>query len=79
MIVPLTLPSGPSASARTLPPALAQLGSSGLFLLELQGDLEVSDDSDKRGQLVGHLTVDDSGKVRLCPLLHREVVIKGGV
>ncbi|KAI9463225.1 Ctf8-domain-containing protein [Lactarius psammicola] len=60
MIVPLTLPSGPSASARTLPPALAQLGSSELFLLELQGDLEVS--GDKRGQLVGHLTIDDSGK-----------------
>ena len=62
MIVPLTLPSGSSASARTLPPALVQLGSSELFLLEIQGDLEVS--ADKRGQLVGHLTIDDSGKVR---------------
>ncbi|KAH9052977.1 Ctf8-domain-containing protein [Lactarius deliciosus] len=60
MIVPLTLSSGPSAGARTLPPALAQLGSSELCLLELQGDLEVS--GDKRGQLVGHLTIDDSGK-----------------
>ncbi|KAH9041622.1 Ctf8-domain-containing protein [Lactarius pseudohatsudake] len=60
MIVPLTLSSGPSAGARTLPPALAQLGSSELFLLELQGGLEVS--GDKRGQLVGHLTIDDSGK-----------------
>ncbi|KAI9428644.1 Ctf8-domain-containing protein [Lactarius indigo] len=60
MIVPLTLSSGPSAGARTLPPVLAQLGSSELFLLELQGDLEVS--GDKRGQLVGHLTIDDSGK-----------------
>ncbi|KAH8990288.1 Ctf8-domain-containing protein [Lactarius akahatsu] len=60
MIVPLILSSGPSAGARTLPPALAQLGSSELFLLELQGDLEVS--GDKRGQLVGHLTIDDSGK-----------------
>ncbi|KAH9064047.1 Ctf8-domain-containing protein [Lactarius vividus] len=60
MIVPLTLSSGPSAGAGTLPPALAQLGSSELFLLELQGDLEVS--GDKRGQLVGQLTIDDSGK-----------------
>ncbi|KAH8983385.1 hypothetical protein EDB86DRAFT_2755196, partial [Lactarius hatsudake] len=36
------------------------LGSSEPFLLELQGDLEVS--GDKRGQLVGYLTTDDSGK-----------------
>ncbi len=67
MIVPLTLPSGPSAGARTLPPALAQLGSSELFLLELQGNLEVS--GDKRGQVVGHLTIDDNGKVSPCTLL----------
>jgi chromosome transmission fidelity protein 8 len=65
MIVPLTLSPGPSASARTLPPALAQLGSSELFLLELQGDLEVT--NDKCGQLVGHLTIDDTGKVRPPP------------
>ena len=62
MIIPLTLPSGLSASSSTLPPALAQLGSSELFLLELQGDLVLS--GDKRGQLVGQLTIDDSGKVR---------------
>ncbi|KAI0255134.1 Ctf8-domain-containing protein [Lactifluus subvellereus] len=65
MILPLTLPSASSSrdtSAGTLPPALAQLGSSELFLLELQGELEVS--GDKRGQLVGRLTIDDddSGK-----------------
>ncbi|KAF8270536.1 chromosome transmission fidelity protein 8, partial [Lactarius quietus] len=51
---------GPSTSANSLPPALAQLGSSELFLLELQGDLVLT--GDKRGQLVGHLTIDDSGK-----------------
>jgi chromosome transmission fidelity protein 8 len=66
MILPLTLPSASSSStsAGTLPPALAQLGSSELFLLELQGELEVS--GDKRGQVVGRLTIDDSdsGKVR---------------
>ncbi|KAN0134597.1 Ctf8 domain containing protein [Lactarius tabidus] len=60
MIIPLTLPSGPSAPGNPLPPALAQLGSSELFLLELQGDLKLS--GDKRGQLVGHLTVSDNGK-----------------
>ena len=62
MIIPLTLPSGTSANANTLPPALTQLGSSELFLLELQGDLILS--GDKYGQLVGHLTIDDNGKVR---------------
>ena len=67
MIIPLTLPSASSSStsAGTLPPALAQLGSSELFLLELQGELEVA--GDKHGQVVGRLTIDDSdsGKVRL--------------
>ena len=76
MIIPLTLPSGPSASSNTLPPALAQLGSSELFLLELQGDLVLS--GDKRGQLVGQLTIDDSGKVRpMTRLERRSSLIKG--
>ena len=59
MILPLTLPSASSSSTttRTLPPALAQIGSSEFFLLELQGELEVS--GDKSGQLVGRLTIDD--------------------
>ncbi len=63
MIIPLTLPSGPSTNASTLPPALAQLGSSELFLLDLQGVLDVT--GDKRSELVGRLTIDDSGKVRV--------------
>lgn len=62
MILPLTLPSKPSPGAPALPSALARLGSSELFLLELQGELEVS--GDKPGQLVGRLTIDDDGKVR---------------
>ncbi len=66
MIIPLTLPpkSSPDGLAPTLPSALAWLGSSELFLLELQGELEVS--GDKHGQLVGRLTIDDTndGKVR---------------
>ena len=72
MIIPLTLPSGPSAQANTLPPALAQLSSSELFLIELQGDLILT--GDKRGQLVGQLTIDDNGKVRAV-LLHHDVLL----
>jgi len=63
MIVPLTLPAQPSPGAPVFPPALARLGSSELFLLELQGELEVS--GDKHGQVVGRLSInDDDGKVR---------------
>jgi hypothetical protein len=75
MIIPLTLPpkSSPNGAGPALPPALAQLGSSEFFLLELQGELQVS--GDKHGQLVGRLTIDDSndGKVRMSshnPSLH---------
>ena len=62
MIIPIALPRKPSPGSPALPPALAHLGSSELFLLELQGDLEVS--GDKHGQLVGRLNIDDDGKVR---------------
>jgi hypothetical protein len=63
MILPLTLPVNSSPGSPALPSALARLGSSELFLLELQGELEVS--GDKHGQLVGRLTIDDDdGKVR---------------
>ncbi|KAH9957417.1 chromosome transmission fidelity protein 8 [Russula dissimulans] len=60
MILPLTLPAQPSPDAPVLPPALASLGSSELFLLELQGELEVS--GDKHGQLVGRLSIAEDGK-----------------
>ena len=70
MILPLTLPVKPSPGSPALPSALARLGSSELFLLELQGELEVS--GDKHGQLVGRLTIDDDddddGKVRPPPI-----------
>ena len=69
MILPLTLPVKPSPASPALPSALARLGSSELFLLELQGELEVS--GDKHGQLVGRLTIDDDdddGKVRPPPI-----------
>jgi len=60
MILPLTLPAQSSPDAPVLPPALASLGSSELFLLELQGELEVS--GDKHGQLVGRLSIAEDGK-----------------
>ena len=52
MIIPLTLPpkSSPNGAEPALPSALARLGSFEFFLLELQGELEVS--GDKLGQLV---------------------------
>ncbi len=72
MIIPLTFPPKSSLDGPTpaLPSALARLGSSELFLLELQGELEVS--GDKHGQLVGRLTIDDTndGKVRTSHNLH---------
>ena len=65
MILPITLPLKSSSGSTALPPVLTRLGSSELFLLELQGELDVS--GDKHGQLVGRLTIDDDaidGKVR---------------
>ncbi|KAH9989432.1 Ctf8-domain-containing protein [Russula vinacea] len=68
MILPLTLPAKSSSpDSPALPPALARLGSSELFLLELQGELEVS--GDKHGQLVGRLTIDDTNDGKGKPTL----------
>jgi hypothetical protein len=70
MIVPLTLPpkSSPNGTKPALPSALARLGSSEFFLLELQGELEVS--GDKHGQLVGCLTIDDTNDGKVCRMSH---------
>ncbi|KAA1476227.1 hypothetical protein DENSPDRAFT_843128 [Dentipellis sp. KUC8613] len=59
MIIPITLPSSGSAST-PLPPTLAQIGSSELVLIELQGSLEV--EGDKHGKSVGKLTIPDDDK-----------------
>jgi chromosome transmission fidelity protein 8 len=66
MIVPLTFPpkSSPNGAEPALPSSLARLGSSEFFLLELQGELEVS--GDKHGQLVGRLTIDDTNDGKVC-------------
>lgn len=69
MIIPLTLPpkSSPNGAEPALLSALARLGSSEFFLLELQGELEVS--GDKHGQLVGRLTIDDTNDGKGKPTL----------
>jgi len=69
MIIPLTLPprSSPNGAERALPSALTRLGSSEFFLLELQGELEVS--GDKHGQLVGRLMIDDTSDGKGKPTL----------
>ncbi|TFY54759.1 hypothetical protein EVG20_g9578 [Dentipellis fragilis] len=61
MIIPITLPSSDSAST-SLPPTLAQIGSSELVLIELQGSLEV--EGDKHGKSVGKLTIPDDDKLK---------------
>ncbi len=63
MILPLMLAPQPSPGAPTLLSALTHLGSSELFLLKLQGELEVS--SEQHGQLVSQLMMDDDGKVHV--------------
>ncbi|KAF8492591.1 Ctf8-domain-containing protein [Russula emetica] len=69
MIIPLTLPpkSSLNGAEPALPSALARLGSSEFFLLELQGELEVT--GDKQGQLVGRLTIDDTNDGKGKPTL----------
>ena len=61
MIIPINLhlePSPSSSSTCTFPPALAQFGSEGLVLIELQGSLEV--EGDNIGQTVGKLSAEAS-------------------
>lgn len=61
MIIPITTPSE-SQSGTPQHPRLARLGNE-LFLLEMQGKLEV--EGPKEGGFVGVLGVDDSDKVTL--------------
>ncbi|KAI0312935.1 Ctf8-domain-containing protein [Amylostereum chailletii] len=60
MIIPITLGEPRDKDTGSFPPALAQIGSSELVLIELQGDIEV--EGNRRGQTVGKLTVDEDGK-----------------
>ncbi|KAF7336894.1 hypothetical protein MVEN_02125700 [Mycena venus] len=63
MIIPVNFPV-PSISPSRLPPALAKISHNELVLVELQGELEVecTNDSERDGQLVGRLCIDDAAK-----------------
>ena len=63
MIIPITL-KPPGDGDRKLPPQLADLGNGNLFLIELQGSLEVQGPIDS--QIVGTLKIDPK---TVCALL----------
>lgn len=60
MIVPIAVPP-PNAFSAKLPPSIAKLGHDELFLIELQGTLDVQcpESTAKDGQLIGTLNISD--------------------
>lgn len=66
MIIPITI-SRPGQFSAKLPPQLVTLGHDELFLIELQGTLDVegSEMADKDGQLIGTLNTTDMNKPTL--------------
>lgn len=59
MIIPVNIAiSSASDNGATFPPQLAQFGSEGLILIELQGKLDVAGEND--GQIIGTLRVDEA-------------------
>lgn len=60
MIVPITV-TQPNAFAPKLPPSIAKLGHDELFLIELQGTLDVQcpESTTRDGQLIGTLNTAD--------------------
>lgn len=60
MIIPITFNS--STKWPKLPPALAKISHDEVVLIELQGSLEVelNHPSERNGQLVGNLTIDEA-------------------
>ena len=67
-----------SPGYRKLPPQLVQFGTDELFLVELQGALEVEGNQD--GQLIGKLRVDETSvglPVTVCALRLIEQVVHG--
>ena len=57
MIIPINLPSSPSADGRRFPPQLAKLGTEEVVLLELQGAFHV--EGDQRGQMAARLQMEN--------------------
>ncbi|KAN0092933.1 Ctf8 domain containing protein [Tylopilus felleus] len=66
MIVPIAV-TPPNAFSPKLPPTIAKLGHDELFLIELQGMLDVqgSESTAKDGQLIGTLNTADMNKPTL--------------
>lgn len=66
MIIPITI-SRPGQFSAKLPPQLVTLGHDELFLIELQGTLDVegTEAADKDGQLIGTLNMADMNKPTL--------------
>lgn len=66
MIIPITI-SRPGQFSAKLPPPLVTLGHDELFLIELQGTLDVegTEVADKDGQLIGTLNTTDMNKPTL--------------
>ena len=59
MIVPINIVLSSTSEGGTLfPPQIAQFGSEGLVLIELQGKLDVVGEND--GQIIGTLKVDEA-------------------
>jgi hypothetical protein len=58
MIVPINF--NPSSSSSKLPPTLAKISHDEVVLLELQGELELENPSERNGMLVGTLKIDDA-------------------
>ncbi|EPT01650.1 hypothetical protein FOMPIDRAFT_1029658 [Fomitopsis schrenkii] len=59
MIIPVNISlSSTSDSSTTFSPQLAQFGSEGLVLIELQGKLDVAGEND--GQIIGTLKIDEA-------------------
>lgn len=61
MLIPIDIPV-PSTSNRKLPPAFAKVSHDETVLIELQGalDVESSHESERNGNLVGKLSIDEA-------------------
>jgi len=64
MIIPINFDS--SSSVQKLPPSLAKISHDEVVLIELQGELELENPSQRNGRLIGTLKIDDDLVRRAC-------------
>jgi chromosome transmission fidelity protein 8 len=65
MLIPITFNPTPNRQETPkLPSTLAKISNDEVILIELQGNLEGPQSLDKNGQLVGELTIDETGSVK---------------